>query len=529
MSPLRVPELEAPAIGLSPRGGGSAGDSAGPSPRRAWKAPPEVLLFGIPLHNLAREEVLDFVVDRARSGVPGQIVTANLDFAFQAWRDPHMHRVHLEADLVLADGMPLVWLSRLFGPRLKERVAGSDLIFDLARTARDHGLSIYAIGGGPGVAERALRVLQERSPGLRVAGWESPPMAPLLDMDHETILRRVRSARPDILLVAFGMPKQDKWIRMHRGEWSVPVAIGVGASLDFLAGTQRRAPRWVQKIGMEWFWRMAAQPRRLARRYLTDFLYLARTLGQLLLLRLAPAATGPGSPRPDPARVLALGAAWAPLRPLARASEADTFCRLHEPAALDRSIVLDVSGFSWLNSLELSAMARLARACRRGHHRLFVAGASPRVAGLIRLFRLYRFLVLPTSARELERRLERLRSPASRPAVRVNRAGHRLQVLLPEEFGRDVLPEAREELLRELGTGGIREVVIDAGGVECVDSAGARFLRETHRMVDAGSGRSLWFLGFPKPLLETLRQDGLGFLRIDRRKRFRSDGVGRDA
>src|SRR6185295_1702040 len=151
----------------------------------------------------------------------------------------------------------------------------------LAAVARDHGLSIYALGGKPGVAAEAMRILQERSPGLRVAGCGSPPLSTLLDMDHATIRREISDARPDILLVAFGAPKQDKWIRMNSSRIGVPVSLGIGGSLDFIAGAQKRAPRWTQAIGMEWFWRLASQPTRLFRRYSSNLLFLFVMLTRL--------------------------------------------------------------------------------------------------------------------------------------------------------------------------------------------------------------------------------------------------------
>src|SRR5262249_31220421 len=152
---------------------------------------------------------------RARSGPPAQIVTSNLDFILQAWLDPEMHRIHFEADLVIADGWPPVGFSRFYGPPLKARVAGSDLVSRLGAIADADGLSLYALGGLPGVAETAMGILREKYPGLRVAGCASPPVARLLEMDHDGTRRALREARPDVLLVAFGAPKQDKWIRMN--------------------------------------------------------------------------------------------------------------------------------------------------------------------------------------------------------------------------------------------------------------------------------------------------------------------------
>ncbi|MBI4566718.1 MAG: WecB/TagA/CpsF family glycosyltransferase [Planctomycetes bacterium] len=477
-----------------------------------------LVLFGIPLQNMTQEETVAWIVDRARSGVPGQVVTANLDFALQARRDPEMHRIQLEGDLVVPDGMPLVWLSRWFGPALKDRVAGSDLVPRLAEAARDNGLSLYAVGSAPGVAEKVMRLLQEQYPGLRVAGWESPPLTPFLDMDHRGIARRIQEAKPDIVLVAFGAPKQEKWIRLHLRDMNAPVAIGVGASLDFLAGEQVRAPQWIQNAGMEWFWRMAREPRRLAKRYAEDLLFLARMLARLAWLRLKPAEARRVKP-PDPARIAALGAVWAVFSPLRRAADAEDFFRTYEPVTQERSLVLDLSRTRWLNSLELGALVRLGRVCRRRNRRLYLFSAIPRVRELILLYQLNRYVELAPTMDKLERGLERLRS-AEHFAVRVNRTGHRLQVLLPEEFGRDVAPPAQREVHRHWGSGSIRELVIDASRTTYLDSAGVLFISETGRLADRPD-RGMWLRGFGEPLMKILHRERVNHVRLDRRKRFR--------
>ena len=204
--------------------------------------PVPLVIYGVPFHNVTFEEAIDWIVERVRSGRPANIVTANLDFVTQAWNDPELQRILIEADLVLADGFPMVKLSPFFGPELKGRVTGSDLTPLLAERAAKEGLSIYGLGSAAGVAEKALDLLKERHPDLTVAGTFSPTYADLLEMDHREILQRLEKAKPDMLFVAFGAPKQDKFISMHVRGWNVPVAMGVGASLDFITAT-RSVPR----------------------------------------------------------------------------------------------------------------------------------------------------------------------------------------------------------------------------------------------------------------------------------------------
>lgn len=465
-------------------------------------------MFGIPVHNLTQRECVSNILERARLGTPAQVVTANLDFALQAWRDPEMHRILFDADLVVADGTPLVWFSRLFGSNLKERVAGSDLVAPIARQASLHSLSLYALGAAPGVADRAMAKLQQSNPGLLVAGTDSPPCAPLARMNHQDILKKIEDARPDILLVAYGAPKQDKWIRMHIGGWNVPVAIGVGATLDFIAGEHQRAPRWFQAMGMEWFWRMAREPRRLAHRYLADFVFLGKMLAKLAILRVKPSEAAP-SWGPNPARVSDLGATLAPFRPLRNAERARAFLHDVGPQALDRPLVLDLSGIRWLNSMELGALTHLARVSRRRGHRLVLCSVSPRIRELLREFRLDHYMETPRSNAELESTLENLKQPAENGRAYVRMSENRMHVLLPAEFGRDQASAVRVEVLRRWKSSRLQGIVIDGSRTAYVDGPAAQWISEVGRLV-VNANATMWLRGFRVPILKFIRQEGLG-------------------
>jgi N-acetylglucosaminyldiphosphoundecaprenol N-acetyl-beta-D-mannosaminyltransferase len=238
------------------------------------RSPETTTVFGVRFHNVTFNEAVEWIIERAQSRTPAYVATANMDFVMRAWRDPSFRQLLMRSKLVVADGMPIVKCSSLFGARLKERVTGSDLTPMLAEAARDVGLSVFALGGAPGVADQAMRTLQEQYPGLKVAGTYSPPLADIDQMDNDPILQLLEETRPDILLVAFGAPKQEQWVHQHLGHWQVPVAIGVGGTLDFIAGVQSRAPRWTQRAGLEWLWRMARNPRRLAARYGANLRFL---------------------------------------------------------------------------------------------------------------------------------------------------------------------------------------------------------------------------------------------------------------
>lgn len=229
-----------------------------------------VAMLGVPFDNVRVSDALARMVSMIASRRPHYVVTPNVDFLLQAYRDVELQRILLEADLVLCDGTPLVWASRLFGNALPERVAGADLVPQLISVAAERDFRVFLLGASAGVAAEAAAKLQAQHPTLSIAGHYSPPFNRLLEMDHDAIVQRIRQARPDILLVSFGCPKQEKWLNMHYRTLGVPVAVGVGGTLDFLAGRVKRAPRWMQRIGAEWTYRLAQEPRRLFRRYAGD-------------------------------------------------------------------------------------------------------------------------------------------------------------------------------------------------------------------------------------------------------------------
>ncbi len=234
-------------------------------------APDQVELLGVPIDNLTMSSAIARVEDLVARGIPSYVVTPNVDHLVKLQRDPEFQRAYAEADLVLADGMPLVWASRLLRTPLLAKVSGSDLFEVFAEVAARRGYRLYFLGGRPGAAERAASVLGERHPGLLVCGVEAPPRGFEQDpAQNDAVIARVRAARPDVLFVGLGAPKQELWLHAHRDALEVPVSIGVGASFDFVAGMVQRAPRWAQRSGLEWAWRLSMEPRRLWRRYLVE-------------------------------------------------------------------------------------------------------------------------------------------------------------------------------------------------------------------------------------------------------------------
>jgi len=197
---------------------------------------PPIAILGIPFDNITISRALERIAEMVESRRPHYLVTANVDFLVQAQTDIELRRILFDAHLVLCDGTPLVWASRLLGNPLPERVAGADLVPLLIRVAAQRGYRLFLLGATPESAQRAVTNLYRQHPDLIIAGHYSPPFNKLLEMDHDEIKRRITEAAPDLLLISFGCPKQEKWIAMHYRSLGVPVAVGVGATIDFLAG-----------------------------------------------------------------------------------------------------------------------------------------------------------------------------------------------------------------------------------------------------------------------------------------------------
>ncbi len=198
-------------------------------------------------------------------------MTPNVDILRRIARTPEFRKLCQGATLYLADGMPIVWASRLQGTPLPERVAGSTLVNSLSQSAAQKGFSVFLLGGDPGTAEKSAQVLKDRSPDLKIAGTYCPPLG--FEKNPEEIKRIqqiLSTTKPDIVFVALGSPKQENLIAEMRSLLPKAWWLGVGISFSFLAGRVKRAPLWMQKVGLEWLHRLFQEPRRLAKRYLLE-------------------------------------------------------------------------------------------------------------------------------------------------------------------------------------------------------------------------------------------------------------------
>lgn len=262
-----------------------------PGPGAALAPPPRTVAVGpLRVASLTRGECVAHVMRELAAGRGGWLLTANLDNLRLCERDPSYLDLCRDASLVVADGMPLVWASRLQRTPLPGRVAGSDLIGELCTATARAGRGVYLLGGPPGDAEAAARALRERAPGLRVCGIAAPAHGFERDPGAQAgVVAGVREARPDLVFVALSKPNQERQIARLRRELPSAWFVGVGISFSFLAGRVRRAPVWMQHSGLEWLHRLAQEPRRLSRRYLVDGVPLGlRLLGNAALRRGEP-------------------------------------------------------------------------------------------------------------------------------------------------------------------------------------------------------------------------------------------------
>jgi N-acetylglucosaminyldiphosphoundecaprenol N-acetyl-beta-D-mannosaminyltransferase len=221
--------------------------------------------------NVTQQEAILHIEQMIAQGRKGYVVTPNLDHIVKLEEDPEFERCYDNAALVLADGNPVVWASKLLGTPLKALVTGSDLFPALCRHAAEKNHTLFFLGGLEGVAQKAADELKKMYPQINVAGVYSPPFG--FDKNAEEnnkIIRMINAVKPHILFVGVGAPKQEKWIYNNIGSLDINVALAIGASFDFVAGTIKRAPKAFRNMGMEWFWRFSSEPKRLFKRYFID-------------------------------------------------------------------------------------------------------------------------------------------------------------------------------------------------------------------------------------------------------------------
>lgn len=223
------------------------------------------------IDNLTMDETIAEIDNLIRANHNSYVVTPNTDIITKLEVNDKFRKIVNNADLILADGQPLIWISKLYKTPIKEKVSGSDLFPNICKLAVQKGYSIYLLGAAEGVADKAAKRLAEKYKGLTIVGTYSPSFGfEKKPEEVNKIINDIKTAHPSILVVGLGAPKQETFIYEHREEMNVPISFGLGATIDFEAGNIKRAPIWMRNHGMEWLYRITQDPKRLMKRYLVD-------------------------------------------------------------------------------------------------------------------------------------------------------------------------------------------------------------------------------------------------------------------
>jgi len=241
--------------------GGSPGDGS---------RPPRVNILGVRVSAISLADAVETILEWIARGSREYVCLAPVHAVMECYRSVELTRIYNESGLTTPDGMPIVWLLKSKGYTRVSRVYGPDLMLALMRRSSKAGYRHYFYGGTPEVLDQLVSNLRGQSPEMEVAGCHAPPFRSLEQEEERAIVDAINAAQPDILWVALGSPKQERWMSAHRDRLHAPVMIGVGAAFDFISGAKPQAPSWMQRSGLEWLFRLASEPRRLWRRYLID-------------------------------------------------------------------------------------------------------------------------------------------------------------------------------------------------------------------------------------------------------------------
>ncbi len=360
-----------------------------------------ITILGVAFDHVTLHQTVRRIEEMINSRQPHYVATANVDFLVQSMYDVELHRILLDAHLVVCDGTPLIWTSRLLGNPLPERVAGSDLTPLLIRLAVGKKYRIFLLGATPTSNDKAVANLQAQYPDLIIAGHYAPPFRALMEMDHEEIRRQIHAAHPDILFVSLGCPKQEKWIGMHYRSLGVPVVIGVGAVVDFLAGYFKRAPRWMQLCGLEWVYRMSQEPRRLVKRYAADLWHFGLAISQQLFRLRARRRVEPSRTR---AAFVMIEPEWQRITSPEHLNAATIRRDLEIWNQVgDRHCLIDVSEIESIDSTGIGLLTRLHHCLEMAGHSLILLAPSHKLRRVLKLMQLDHYFLVALDAVEARR------------------------------------------------------------------------------------------------------------------------------
>lgn len=223
------------------------------------------------IDNVTKKEAIDYIEECIASKKIGHVITPNVDQIIRIERDSYFKEICQNAELLLVDGTPLMWIAKAYGTPIKEKICGSDLVPELCSLSAQKGYKVFLLGAAEGVADKAARNLCEKYKGMKIAGTYSPPLGFEKDKKEiDRINKILYESDADLLFVGMGVPKQDIFIYENMAKYKIPLSFSIGGTIDFIAGEQKRAPKWINKIGFEWFYRLLCNPKRMFKRYLVD-------------------------------------------------------------------------------------------------------------------------------------------------------------------------------------------------------------------------------------------------------------------
>ena len=465
-----------------------------------------IAIMGVPFDNVTREQTSAIIHRMVESRASHYIATADMDFLVQAQADVELRRILSDAHLVLCDGAPLAMASRWLGNRLVQRASGSDVVPLVLEAAEIAGYRIFILGGAEETNRKAAENIGKQFPNAVLAGRYSPPPASLQNMNHGEIKRQIQNANPDIVLVAFGCPTQEKWISMNYRELGVPVLVGGGAALNSLAGDAKRAPLWMRRCGMEWVWRIAQEPKGMVARHLKNlFVFgweIVRQTWHTKALFRKTAGDGVQSlPIASDTQIVVMP-------PRLDAASVQESRQRWEVTATRGTVVVDLSATVFVDSTGVGFLMRLRRLAREKDSAFALAGVSAAVWRNIEMMKLGEFFpVGATVDRALqiagESRVSAPRSQATAEGIILH-----LQGELTEATAKDTF-EKCAALISEVHSG--QKVTVALSEVTFLDSAGISVLVRLRKLVRA-AGLELEFVKPTASVHNSLQMSGLATL-----------------
>ena len=427
-----------------------------------------VVIYGLPFQHLTHNEIIPWIRGQIASTGLSYIVTADLDYVLKACQDPELHRILIEANLLVANGFPLVKLSSLFGPTIKELLTGPQLIKELALAAKNENWRIFFLGNQ---AERRTQQLSEL--GIKLCGsYSLPAQESIFEIDDAPLVKQIQELKPDILLIAFGRFQQEKWLNMHLRGWDIPLVISLDEQLLAREWPPLEIATWRQ-----WFAQLWHYPPYSWLRICRNIWSFSAINLHLLFLRLLPSFSE-ASATPFLMLPPELEATVVTYPPLANENERRDFYNRQALKAQDSSLVVDISHSHWLNSRDLGMLVQLNRLCRNSGHKIYLIGANSQVKRLLRFTALDNYLEVVTDENELTKLLRQLQKATNAGDI-IGSISGRFLLVLPDELTSVNLPLFRQQFTERWETfiqsGKAKSITIDASALTFLDSAALGF------------------------------------------------------